>query len=445
MKLFFVSLGCDKNLVDSEKMLALLAKHDITVTESPEEAQIIIINSCGFIQDAKEESIETILEMAEYKKQGSCRALIVTGCLAQRYASEIQVEIPEVDAVVGTTAYDQIFEAVQKSLAGKKSCLMQNLEYLPSNLTDRVQTATAHISYIKIAEGCDKHCTYCIIPSLRGKYRSVPMEEIIEEAEKLAKSGTRELIVIAQETTVYGTDLYGEKMLPKLLSSLCKIEGIEWIRLMYCYPEEITDELLLTMKKEKKICHYLDLPIQHCSDDILRRMGRRTNKADLVNKINKIREILPDVALRTTLIAGFPGETPIQHEECVDFVVQTGFDRLGVFPYSPEEGTPAANFENQVDEDCKRAWADEIMETEQDVIFRMNDTMIGKKIDVMIDGFMPEENVYVGRSYKDAPDIDGCVFVPAVSEILSGSVLKVWITDAKGYDLVGEICHEEDD
>lgn len=445
MKLFFVSLGCDKNLVDSEKMLALLGAHDISVTDSPEDAQIIIINSCGFIQDAKEESIETILEMSEYKKQGSCKALIVTGCLAQRYEEEIQKEIPEVDAVVGTTAYDQIFTAVQKSLAGEKSCLMQSLDYLPSKLTERVQTSTSHISYIKIAEGCNKRCTYCIIPSLRGGYRSVPMEEVVEEAEKLAASGTKELIVIAQETTVYGVDLYGKKSLPELLSRLCRIEGIEWIRLMYCYPEEITEELLYTMKEEKKICHYLDLPIQHCSDDILRRMGRKTNCSELTEKIAKIRDILPDITLRTTLIAGFPGETEKEHQECVEFVAQTGFDRLGVFPYSPEEGTPAAEYDGQIDEECKRAWADEIMETEQDVIFRQNDEMIGRRFDVMIDGYMPEDGVYVGRTYRDAPDIDGCVFVPAAGEILSGTIVRVWITDARGYDLIGEICSEEDE
>lgn len=445
MKLFFVSLGCDKNLVDSEKMLALLAAHDISVTDSPQDAQIIIINSCGFIQDAKEESIETILEMSEYKKQGSCKALIVTGCLAQRYEEEIQKEIPEVDAVVGTTAYDQIFTAVQKSLAGEKSCLMQNLDYLPSRLTERVQTSTSHISYIKIAEGCNKRCTYCIIPSLRGGYRSVPMEEVVEEAEKLAASGTKELIVIAQETTVYGIDLYGRKSLPELLTRLCKIDGIEWIRLMYCYPEEITEELLNTMKKEKKICYYLDIPIQHCSDDILRRMGRKTNRSELTEKIQKIRTILPDITLRTTLIAGFPGETEAEHQECVEFVAQTGFDRLGVFPYSPEEGTPAAEYDDQIDEECKRAWADEIMEAEQDVIFRQNDDMIGRKFDVMIDGYIPEDDVYVGRTYRDAPDIDGCVFVPAAGEIISGTIVRVWITDARGYDLIGEICSEEDE
>lgn len=445
MKLFFVSLGCDKNLVDSEKMLALLAAHDISVTDSPKDAQIIIINSCGFIQDAKEESIETILEMSEYKKQGSCKALIVTGCLAQRYKEEIQKEIPEVDAVVGTTAYDQIFMAVQKSLAGEKSCLMQSLDYLPSRLTERVRTSTSHISYIKIAEGCNKRCTYCIIPSLRGGYRSVPMEEIVEETEKLAASGTKELIVIAQETTVYGVDLYGKKSLSELLTRLCRIEGIEWIRLMYCYPEEITEELLYTMKEEKKICHYLDLPIQHCSDDILRRMGRKTNRSELTEKIAKIRDILPDITLRTTLIAGFPGETEKEHQECVEFVAQTGFDRLGVFPYSPEEGTPAAEYDDQIDEECKRSWADEIMETEQDVIFRQNDAMIGRRFDVMIDGYMPEDGVYVGRTYRDAPDIDGCVFVPAAGEILSGTIVRVWITDARGYDLIGEICSEEDE
>lgn len=445
MKLFFVSLGCDKNLVDSEKMLALLTKHDIEITDDACSAEIIIVNTCGFIQDAKEESIETILEMASLKEEGKCRSLIVTGCLAQRYAEEIQKEIPEVDVVVGTTAYDQIFDAVQKSLEGKHLCMMENLDYLPEKLTDRVRTSTSHISYLKIAEGCNKHCTYCIIPSLRGSYRSVPMEELVCEAENLAATGTKELLVIAQETTVYGMDLYGEKKLPELLRRLCRIEGIEWIRLLYCYPEEITEELLATMREGKKICHYLDLPIQHCNDDILCRMGRRTNKKDLVDTIDKIREMLPDIALRTTLISGFPGETKKQHEECVEFVMEQKFDRLGVFPYSPEEGTPAAEYGDQIPEERRRVWADEIMEAEQNVIFMQNDRLAGQKIKVIVDGYLPDDNVYVGRTYRDAPDIDGCVFISANYEIVSGTILDVLITDANGYDLIGEICSEEEE
>ena len=314
MNLFFVSLGCDKNLVDSEKMIALLASQNISVTSTPEDAEIIIVNTCGFIHDAKEESIETILEMAEYKKTGKFVSLIMTGCLAQRYADDIQKEIPEVDAVVGTTAYDRIFEVVKDTLQGKKECTLNDLDYLPKNLTNRVHTSSGYSSYLKIAEGCSKHCTYCIIPKLRGNYRSVPMEELLVEAEQLSKEGTKELIVIAQETTVYGVDLYGEKRLPKLLHELCKIDGIEWVRLLYCYPEEITEELVQTIKTEKKICHYLDLPIQHCNDDILKRMGRKTTQADLREKISMLRKEIPDIALRTTLISGFRGETHEHHE-----------------------------------------------------------------------------------------------------------------------------------
>ena len=445
MKLFFVSLGCDKNLVDSEKMLALLAAHEIEITQEPEDAEIIIVNTCGFIQDAQEESIETVIEMADYKKTGKCISLIMTGCLAQRYAKEIQQEIPEVDAVVGTTAYDQIFEVVMKSLQGNKDCTLADLDYIPKNLTSRIHTSSSYSAYLKIAEGCDKHCTYCIIPTLRGHYRSVPMEELLTEAEQLAEDGTKELIVIAQETTVYGIDLYGYKALPKLLKKLCSIDGIEWIRILYCYPEEITEELLQTMKEEPKICHYLDLPIQHCNDEILKRMGRKTNQADLRQKIAHIREVIPDIALRTTLISGFPGETEQQHTECVNFVSEMCFDRLGVFPYSPEEGTPAAGYENQVEEEIKQRWADEIMESEQNVIFSQNESLIGRRLQILVDGFLPDEGVYVGRTYRDAPDIDGCLFFEAPYEIVSGTMLTVCVTDAKGYDLIGEICSEEDE
>lgn len=442
MKLFFVSLGCDKNLVDSEKMLALLTAHGIEVTQQPEDAEIIIVNTCGFIHDAKEESIETVLEMAQYKTGGNCISLIMTGCLAQRYAEEIRQEIPEVDAVVGTAAYDQIFNVVQDTLKGNKNCTLAELDYLPENLTGRIRTSANHTAYLKIAEGCSKHCTYCIIPKLRGSYRSIPMGEVLAETGQLAADGTKELIVIAQETTVYGVDLYGRKALPELLRQLCRIEGIQWIRLLYCYPEEITEELLQTMKDEPKICHYLDLPIQHCNDEILKRMGRKTNKEDLCKKIQKIRQVMPDIALRTTLISGFPGETEQQHEECVEFVSRMKFDRLGVFPYSPEEGTPAAGYTGQVEEETKYRWADELMETEQDVIFRQNEQLIGRRLSVLVDGFLPEEGVYVGRTYRDAPDIDGCVFFEASYEIVSGTMLTVCITDAKGYDLIGEICSE---
>ena len=438
MNLFFVSLGCDKNLVDSEKMIALLASQNISVTSTPEDAEIIIVNTCGFIHDAKEESIETILEMAEYKKTGKCVSLIMTGCLAQRYSDDIQKEIPEVDAVVGTTAYDRIFEVVKDTLQGKKECALNDLDYLPKNLTNRVHTSSGYSSYLKIAEGCSKHCTYCIIPKLRGNYRSVPMEQ-------LSKEGTKELIVIAQETTVYGVDLYGEKRLPKLLHELCKIDGIEWVRLLYCYPEEITEELVQTIKTEKKICHYLDLPIQHCNDDILKRMGRKTTQADLREKISMLRKEIPDIALRTTLISGFPGETNENHEECVDFVANMKFERLGVFPYSPEEGTPAAEYDRQLPDKIKQEWADEIMQTEQNVIFAQNEEMIGRKLSVIVDGYLPEDGVYVGRTYRDAPEIDGCLFFEAPYEIISGTIIPVLVTDANGYDLIGEILPEEDD
>ena len=365
--------------------------------------------------------------------------MIVSGCLAQRYASEIQKEIPEVDAVVGTAAYDQIYDVVVNVLDGRKECRLQNLDYLPRNLTARLPAVSSYTSYIKIAEGCSKRCTYCIIPYLRGNYRSVPMDEILQEAKILADSGTKELIVVAQETTVYGLDIYGEKKLPELLRQLCRVEGIEWIRLLYCYPEEITEELLGVMRQESKICHYLDLPIQHCNDEVLARMGRKTTKRDLVKKIAQIREMIPDIALRTTLISGFPGETEEQHRECVDFVADTKFDRLGVFPYSPEEGTPAAEYEDLTDNALKCLWADEIMETEQNVIFRQNEEMIGRSFRVIVDGFLPDEGVYTGRTYRDTPEIDGCVFFSAPYEIVSGTFVNVLVTDANGYDLVGEI------
>ena len=445
MKLFFVSLGCDKNLVDSEKMLALLAEQNIEITEEPKEAEIIIVNTCGFIHDAKEESIETILEMAEYKKTGKCISLIVTGCLAQRYAEEMQKEIEEVDVVVGTAAYDQIFEAVKESLEGRREPVMESLDYLPKHLTRRLGSRTgSYSSYLKIAEGCNKRCTYCIIPYLRGNYRSVPMEKLLAEAKDLADQGVKELILVAQETTVYGIDLYKKKMLPELLHRLCAIKGIVWIRLLYCYPEEITPELVQVMKEEKKICHYLDMPIQHSSDRILKKMGRRTNRKELLDKIEILRTEIPDIVLRTTLITGFPGETQEDFEEMLSFVDMVGFERLGVFPYSPEEGTPAAEMEDQIDEEVKKQRRDAIMELQQEISFDFEADCVGEKLLVMIEGYLPDEHAYVGRTYMDAPGIDGYIFIKSGEALMSGDFAEAVVTGSDEYDLIGELYEEHE-
>lgn len=445
MHIYFVSLGCDKNLVDSEKMLALLTKEGYELTDEPEQAEIIVVNTCAFIHDAKQESIETLLELAEYKKTGKCKVLIASGCLAERYQNTILEEMPEIDGVIGTTAYDDIAVVVKKALGGEHAALTKELDYLPVHLTDRVTSGMSHVGYLKISEGCNKNCTYCIIPSMRGHYRSVPMEDLIEEAEKLAEKGIRELILVAQETTLYGVDLYHEKKLPELLRRLSEIRDIEWIRVLYCYPEEITVELAQELRENPKVCHYLDLPIQHCNDEVLKRMGRRTTKAELIEKINMLRKLVPDIALRTTLISGFPGETDEQHEECIEFVRKMKFDRLGVFPYSEEEGTKAADYPEQIDMEIRRRWADEIMEAQQEVIFAQNETLVGKTYKAIVDGYLPQDNVYVARTYRDTPEIDGCIFFQVPYEIVSGTIVTLLVTDAKGYDLIGEICSEEDD
>ena len=386
MKILFISLGCDKNLVDTEVMLGLLASRGYEMTDDETQADIIVINTCCFIHDAKEESIQNILEMAEYKKSGRAKALIVTGCLAQRYRQEILDEIPEVDEVLGTTAYDKILDAVDAALAGKQEVMLSDIDALPLPDTKRLVTTGGHFAYLKIAEGCDKHCTYCIIPKIRGNFRSVPMERLVKEAEGLAEQGVKELILVAQETTLYGKDLYGEKSLHVLLRELAKISGIRWIRILYCYPEEITDELIQVMKEEPKVCHYLDLPIQHANDEILKRMGRRTSKQELVDIIGKLRREIPDICLRTTLITGFPGETKEQHEELMDFVDEMEFDRLGVFTYSPEEDTPAAVMPDQIDEEVKEARQAELMELQQDIAFDNAQDMVGREVLVMIEG-----------------------------------------------------------
>ena len=437
MKILFLSLGCDKNLVDSEVMLGMLTSRGYEITDDENEADVIIINTCCFIHDAMEESIQNILDMAEYKKNGKAKALIVTGCLAQRYRQEILDEIPEVDEVLGTTAIDQIIRAVDQALEGKKEVILSDLNALPLPDARRAVSTGGHFGYLKIAEGCDKHCTYCIIPKLRGSYRSIPMEYLLEEAQELADQGVKELILVAQETTLYGKDIYGEKSLHRLVRELCRINGIQWIRILYCYPEEITDELIQVMKEEKKVCHYLDLPIQHANDQVLKRMGRRTTKQELIDIVHKLRKEIPDICLRTTLITGFPGETREQHEELMEFVDEMEFDRLGVFTYSPEEGTPAAEMPDQIDQEVKEERQAELMELQQEVAFDKAGEMKGREVLVMIEGKVADENAYVGRTYRDAPNVDGLIFINTEEELVSGDFVKVEVTGALDYDLIG--------
>ena len=439
MKIFFVSLGCDKNLVDSEEMLALLEKRGYSFTDDETQADVIIINTCCFINDAKEESVQTILEMSEYKKE-NCKALIVTGCMAQRYKQEILDEVPEVDMVLGTTAYDKIEEAIDEALAGIRKVETESLNTLPKTGAGRVLTTGGHYAYLKIAEGCNKCCTYCIIPKVRGRYRSVPMEELIAQAKDLADKGVKELILVAQETTVYGVDLYGKKSLHLLVRELCKISGLRWIRLLYCYPEEIYDELIETMRDEEKVCHYLDLPIQHASDAVLKRMGRRTTQADLKEIIAKLRKEIPDIVLRTTLIAGFPGETQEQHEEMMAFIDELEFDRLGVFTYSQEEDTPAAVMPDQIDEETKLTWREELMELQQEIAFDKAQDREGSIVTAMVEGKVADENAYVARTYGDAPNVDGLLFIQTAEELNSGDFARVRITGSAEYDLIGELA-----
>ncbi len=439
MKLLFISLGCDKNLVDSEFMIGMLTQEDIELTDNEEDADIIIVNSCCFIGDAKEESINTILEMAEYRKHGKCKSLIVTGCLAQRYQDEVLKEIPEVDAILGTNSYDSIFEAVKETLDHHKYQNLHTLEGLPSLNTKRVVTTGGHFAYLKISEGCNKNCTYCVIPSVRGRYRSVPMEELAAQARELVAGGVKELILVAQETTLYGVDLYGKKSLHLLLDELNKIDGLFWIRIMYCYPEEIYEELIDSIIRNKKVCHYLDLPIQHCNDDILKRMNRKTTKQDIIDMANHLRERIPDITLRTTLICGFPGETEEAHEELMQFVNDMEFDRLGAFTYSPEEGTRAFDMPNQIDEETKAEWQADVMELQEEVIFDKNKTLKGMETYAFIEGRVADENAYIGRTYRDAPNVDGYIFINTDEELMTGDIVKVKVVGAYEYDLIGEI------
>ena len=447
MKLFFISLGCDKNLTDTERMLGFLRDAGFEITDDEYEAEAAVINTCCFIHDAKQESIESILSTAELKKDGALKYLIVTGCLAERYRDDILREIPEVDAVLGTTAYDELVNVLKGLERGERyaAAVLKSPDYIPLRGQSRVRSDISHYSYLKIAEGCDKHCTYCVIPGIKGPYRSIPFEELLAEARELALDGVNELTVIAQETTLYGTDLYGRRRLPELLKALCGIDGIRWIRLMYCYPEEITDELIDVFATEPKLCHYIDMPIQHASDDVLHRMGRRTDRAQICGIIDRMRARIPDMVFRTSLISGFPAESEEDHLVLKSFLAEYRLDRVGVFTYSREEDTPAYRMKGQIPARVKNARRRELMLVQQEVVFEKNRNLTGQTLDVIIDGRLPEEDVYIGRTYMDAPGVDGCVFVSTSRDLMSGDIIRVLIRDFKGYDLVGDEVQDEDE
>lgn len=385
--------------------------------------------------------------MAAYKEEGKCRLLVAAGCLAQRYHEEIKKELPEVDIIIGTTAYEELAETIKAALNKTASSSemaiekLKSINYLPEPYTDSEAMNGGGYSYLKIAEGCNKCCTYCIIPKVRGSYRSIPVENLVKQAENLVANGIKEIILVAQETTLYGEDIYGQKSLPELLRKLSGIDGLEWIRILYCYPEEITDSLIEAVKELPKVCHYLDIPVQHGSDSVLKRMGRRTDSAQLISIIEKLRRNIPDIVLRTTIITGFPGETEEEFQELKEFVQKIKFDRLGVFTYSQEEDTPAAEMQGQVPEETKEARRNEIMEIQQQVVFEKNKLLAGKEMDVIVDGYLPEDSVYICRTYMDAPDVDGYVFVETDWQLMSGDFIKVKITGSDGYDLAGDIVN----
>ena len=448
MNILMVSLGCDKNLCDSEAMLGLLAKHNYNITNDEQEADAIIVNTCSFIKDAMEESVNTVLEMAKLKQQ-NLKYLIVTGCMAQRFKDEIFDEIPEIDACLGTSSFDKILDVIEELKArdgiedAEEISVYDDIDRLATiTESNKVITSGTFMGYLKIAEGCDKFCTYCVIPHIHGHYRSVPMEQLLKEAEYMASQGIEELVLVAQETTCYGKDLYGEKRLHVLVRELAKIDGIKWIRLMYCYPEEIYDELIDCFKEEPKLLHYIDMPMQHSEDAILKRMGRRTDRASIEAVIGKLREAAPDIAIRTSLIAGFPGETQEEHEALMAFLDEQELDRVGVFTYSREDGTPAATFENQIDEETAEQWRNEIMELQQEISLDKNETFVGKIMQVIIEGYSSDDDVYVGRTYRDAPGVDGLVFVNCDYELMSGQIVDVRINEVGPYDMIGGIVDE---
>ena len=446
MKVCLISLGCDKNLVDSEKMLGRLSDSGYTITDDEEAVDIAVVNTCCFIQDAQKESIETLLRLGERRTGGSLKCLVAVGCLAQRFAEDIRREIPEVDAILGTTAGDRLTEAVESVLSGnspERYIALTPLDKPAEDRSRRILSTYTGYAYLKIAEGCDKRCTYCVIPSIRGPYRSVPMEALIEEAEKIASAGVKELILVAQETTIYGVDLYGKRMLPELLRRLCRIEGLSWIRILYCYPEEITDELIGVMASEPKIVHYLDMPVQHASDAVLKAMRRRTNRAELTERIAKLRAAMPDITLRTTLISGFPGETEEDHAILADFVRSMRFDRLGVFTYSREAGTPAAAMKPQIKSSVKKSRQRELMLIQQEIAFENARAMKGRVLEAMVEGQLAGEEVYVARTYMDAPDVDGLMFIETGRELVSGEIVRVKVTGSKEYDLTGKLVTDK--
>ncbi len=442
IKSAFISLGCDKNLVDSEVMLGICRKEGIDIIQEEEKADVIVINTCCFIKDALEESIEAILEAGKLKETGNCKGIIVTGCLGQRYENEIFDEMPEIDAVLGTTEYESIAGAIKAVMEGKKFKELGGFDKVmkdEKNSINRVITTAGHYAYLKIAEGCDSHCTYCVIPSLRGPYRSRSMESLVEEAASLAERGVKELILVAQDTAVYGIDIYGESRLDELLKKLCQIDGIQWIRLLYCYPENITDKTIKVMAENDKILKYLDMPVQHGSDTVLKRMGRRSTAELIKSKISSLRSLMPDIAIRTSIITGFPQESGEEFGELAEFVREVRFDRLGVFTYSQEEGTPAAKMEGQIPEEIKQERKDIIMDMQRDISSEKCESFVGKKLKVIIEGKLPDDNIYCARSYRDAPEIDGLVFVNSDEELLTGDFVDVVITAASDYDLYGSV------
>ena len=443
----FISLGCDKNRVDSEVMLGILKERGYNPVSDESDADIIVINTCCFIKDALEESIETIIETAQYKEEGKCRGIIVAGCLAQRYEKEIFEEMPEVDAVIGTAAYESVADVADRILGGEKR--IKVIEDIDTHMNEenagkRIISTSGHYAYLKISEGCDNHCTYCVIPKMRGKHRSRTMESLVEEAEILAKQGVKELVIVAQDTSIYGRDLYGEPKLHELLEKLAVVEGIQWIRLLYCYPETLTQETIDVMAKNEKICHYIDMPIQHGCDTVLKRMGRKSSQELIRQTVKKLRDAMPDIAIRTTLIVGFPGETEEEFADLQKFVEEMRFDRLGVFCYSQEEGTPAAKMENQIDDEVKEERQRIIMDIQKNIAASLCQQEVGKTLEVLVEGKLPEENVYCGRTRWDAPDIDGMVFFHAEEEAYSGDFVSVKIKEAGDYDLMGDVVYADE-
>lgn len=436
-KIALISLGCPKNQVDSEIMWGLLAAGGYELTDDPSQAEWIIVNTCGFIESAKEESIQAILEAAEYKQSGKCEKLAVTGCLAQRYQKEILQELPEIDVVTGTADYHHIVTLLEEDVKEQFGDINCSPDY---SLLPRVNSMPFYTAYLKIADGCDNHCTYCVIPSIRGTYRSRCMEELVTEAEELVKTGVRELILVAQDTTAYGKDLYGEPKLAVLMERLCQIPDLHWIRFHYGYPEGITEELLQVISKNPKICQYFDLPIQHCNDTLLKRMGRRCSKSELTRLFARIREVLPQATLRTSVIVGFPGETEEQYEELCQFAEEVRFDRMGVFCYSAEEGTPAAKLPDQIEGDIKEQRRDNLMLCQSRISDSNNQKKLGLQLEVLAEGFDEERCLYFGRTVADSVEIDGCVYFGSMEEVSPGEFVTVEIEDADEYDLYGRMC-----